>query len=295
MEMHNYIPGMLIIVLALAIMFRLMHFAHFYAPSYFFWIGAILFVVGLVALIHPLNFLFIPNRTVAGAVLLCGLLVSVSSLFWPVQSQQSATSNAQLDRLMPAYSFNEFHDVKVKASIEETKEVFRVTGVNDIPMVHWLLKIRGIADEETDLSDSASNNQAGTNTFSTPDFNFFVVAPHEYISVMILKPNMISGGKGTAAPPEISTLEQFVAFNEPGYVKVAIHFGMVSTGPHETLLSTETRVDGTTKTDSHRFAPYWRVIYPGSAIIRRVWLDTIQKKAERVNSSRINSGLVASS
>lgn len=281
MEMQNYVPGMITIALALAIMFRLMHYAHFYAPSYFFWIGAILFVVGMVALMHPLNFLFIPSRTVAGAVLLCGLLVSVVSLFWPVQPQHSSTSNAQLDRLMPVYSFNEYHEVNVNASLEETNEAFRITGVNDIPIVHALLKMRGIADKETDLSDRASNNQAGTNTFSTPDFNFFVVAPREYIAVMILKSNIISIDKKTAAPPEISTLEQFVAFHEPGYVKVTIHFRIGSTGPQETLLSTETRVEGTTKTDSYRFAPYWRVIYPGSAIIRRVWLDTIQKKAEK--------------
>jgi hypothetical protein len=28
-----------------------------------------------------------------------------------------------------------------------------------------------------------------------------------------------------------------------------------------------------------RFAAYWRVIYPGSAIIRRMWLRAIQHRA----------------
>jgi hypothetical protein len=258
-----------------------MHYAHFYAPSYFFWIGAILFVAGLISLIHPLDFLFMAKRTIAVCVILCGLLISVSSLLWPVTSKQSPTSDQQIDGLLPVFSFNEFHEVRIKASPEEVKEVFRVTGVKDIPIVHLMMKIRGIADEEVDMSDRVSNNKAGTDTFSTPDFNFFVVAPHEYISVMILKPNMISDNKEQPAPPEISTLEQFITFNEPGYMKVAINFRIIGTDKKETLLTTETRVEGTSKTDNYMFSRYWRVIYPGSAIIRRVWLDTIKKKAEK--------------
>ncbi len=29
-----------------------------------------------------------------------------------------------------------------------------------------------------------------------------------------------------------------------------------------------------------RFACYWRVIYPGSALIRRMWLRAVKKRAE---------------
>ncbi len=281
MEIRHYIPGLICIALALVVMFRMMHYAHFYAPSYFFWIGAILFMVGVISLIHPLDFLFISNRTIAVGVVLSGLLISATSLISPVKLEQSTTSDQQIDGLMPTYSFNELHEVRIKASPDEVKEVFRVTGVNDIPVVHLLMKIRGIADEDVDLSDRASSNKAGADTFTTPDFNFFVVAPDEYIAVMILKPTMISGNKGKPAPPEISTIEQFRAFKEPGYMKVAINFRIIGIENKETLLTTETRVDGTTKTDSYVFGRYWRVIYPGSAIIRRVWLDTIKKKAEK--------------
>ena len=281
MEIRHHIPGLICIAIALIIMFRLMHYAHFYAPSYFFWIGAILLVMGVISLIHPLDFIFISNRTIALGVVLCGIVISVTSLFWPVKMEQSPTTDQQIDGLMPVYTFNELHEVRIKASPDEVKEVFRVTGVKDIPIAHLLMKIRGIANEDVDLSDRASSNKAGTDTFTTPDFNFFVVAPDEYIAVMILKPAMISGDKGKPAPPEISSIEQFNAFNEPGYMKVAINFRIIGTGNKETLLTTETRVDGTTKADSYVFGHYWRVVYPGSAIIRRVWLDTIKKKAEQ--------------
>jgi hypothetical protein len=282
MEIQNYILGLICIAIALVIMFRLMHYAHFYAPSYYFWIGAILTIVGLVSLIHPLAFLLIINRSIAGLVALGGLLISVSSLFWPVKLEKSPTSEQQLDGLMPVYSSNEFHEVRINAPLEKVKQVFQVTGVKDIPIAHLLMKIRGIADEDVDLSDRASNNRVSSEMVSTPDFNFFVVTPDEWITVMILKSAIITNNANLPAPPEISTLEQYISFNEPGYVKVAVNFRFIKINNNETILTTETRNNGISHKDNRVFGYYWRIIYPGSAIIRRLWLDTIKKKTEQI-------------
>jgi len=61
----------------------MMHYARFYAPSYFFWIGAIITVIGLISLIHPLGFLFIVNRIIAGCVVIGGASISIISLLYP--------------------------------------------------------------------------------------------------------------------------------------------------------------------------------------------------------------------
>jgi hypothetical protein len=45
-------------------------------------------------------------------------------------------------------------------------------------------------------------------------------------------------------------------------------------------LTNETRNNAIIQKDSRIFGYYWRIIYPRSAIIRRVWLDTIRKKAQ---------------
>ncbi len=45
-------------------------------------------------------------------------------------------------------------------------------------------------------------------------------------------------------------------------------------------VTTETRVYATDASTSRRFAGYWRVIYPGSALIRRMWLRAIKHRAE---------------
>ncbi|MDD3908048.1 MAG: hypothetical protein PHF34_07540 [Bacteroidales bacterium] len=272
MNIQSYIPGVICIMVALALMFCLMHYARFYAESYFFWIGAILAIVGIISLIKPLAFLFVFNRTVAVAVLCGGLLISILSIYWPVPVYHSQT-NLKIDEFLPEYSFNEYHEVKINASPEKVKYALQTTGVKDIPAALFLMKIRGIAGDK-DLSDQAKNNQADPETLVTPDFNFFVVDSSELITFIVIK------ATAKTPPPEIKSAKQFLEFKEPGYVKVAMNFRLIRLENGQTLLTTETRNDGTTQEDRRHFGRYWRIIYPGSAIIRRVWLDTLAKKAE---------------
>jgi len=272
MNIQSYIPGVICIMVALALMFCLMHYARFYAESYFFWIGAILAIVGIISLIKPLAFLFVFNRTVAATVVCGGLLISILSIYWPVPVYHSQT-NLKIDEFLPEYSFNEYHEVKINASPEKVKYALQTTGVKDIPAALFLMKIRGIAGDK-DLSDQAKNNQADPEKLVTPDFNFFVVDSSELITFIVIK------ATAKTPPPEIKSAKQFLEFKEPGYVKVAMNFRLIRLENGQTLLTTETRNDGTTQEDRRHFGRYWRIIYPGSAIIRRVWLDTLAKKAE---------------
>ena len=50
-------------------------------------------------------------------------------------------------------------------------------------------------------------------------------------------------------------------------------------GPERSLVTTETRVFANSGPARRRFAAYWRVIYPGSGLIRRMWLRAIQRRA----------------
>ena len=50
-------------------------------------------------------------------------------------------------------------------------------------------------------------------------------------------------------------------------------------GPHASIVSTETRVHANDARSRRLFARYWRVIYPGSALIRRMWLRAIERRA----------------
>lgn len=54
----------------------------------------------------------------------------------------------------------------------------------------------------------------------------------------------------------------------------------LSNEPDGVRLRTQTRVDATSPDAASRFALYWRAIYPGSALIRRMWLAAIRRRAE---------------
>ena len=66
----------------------------------------------------------------------------------------------------------------------------------------------------------------------------------------------------------------------PGYSKVAINFHVQETGGDLCRVTTETRIFCTDFSARTRFGVYWRLIYPGSDIIRRMWLRAVKRRAE---------------
>jgi hypothetical protein len=58
-----------------------------------------------------------------------------------------------------------------------------------------------------------------------------------------------------------------------------MNFLIAPDGPDGSLVSTETRVFANSAGAKRRFARYWRLIYPGSALIRRMWLRAVEKRA----------------
>ena len=61
---------------------------------------------------------------------------------------------------------------------------------------------------------------------------------------------------------------QFAAFDTPGYVKVAFNIRVEPYGSGRALLTTETRTAATDPASLRRFARYWMLIGPFSALIR---------------------------
>ena len=73
--------------------------------------------------------------------------------------------------------------------------------------------------------------------------------------------------------------DEFAAFREPGYAKAVFNMH-AQPSPGGTLLTTETRIQGTDDQARRSFRRYWLVVHPGSAVIRRAWLRAIRRRAE---------------
>jgi hypothetical protein len=77
------------------------------------------------------------------------------------------------------------------------------------------------------------------------------------------------------------TPEDFKALREPGFTLASMNFVVDDCRLDGCTVTTETRVYATDMASRRRFAAYWRVIYPGSALIRRMWLRAIAQRAEQ--------------
>jgi hypothetical protein len=73
------------------------------------------------------------------------------------------------------------------------------------------------------------------------------------------------------------TPEGFRSLERAGYAKAALNF-LIERVPGGSVVTTETRVFATDPATRRRFAAYWRMIYPGSALIRRQWLRAVERR-----------------
>jgi hypothetical protein len=83
-------------------------------------------------------------------------------------------------------------------------------------------------------------------------------------------------GRKTLAP------EEFKAFHPAPLIKIVMNFRIQDVDASHCRLTTETRVYAAGTQVVRGFATYWRLIYPGSALIRRMWLRAIRLRAEAI-------------
>jgi len=69
-----------------------------------------------------------------------------------------------------------------------------------------------------------------------------------------------------------------------------MNFLVTPDGTGGSRVSTETRVYANDAASRRRFGAYWRLIYPGSALIRLMWLRAIARRAEGVGVSLSGEG-----
>ena len=89
-------------------------------------------------------------------------------------------------------------------------------------------------------------------------------------------------------PPR--SAEEFQAL-QGSLARAVMNFHVEDAGGGVSRLVTETRVAASDARSERVFARYWRVIYPGSALIRVMWLRAIKARAEARHLAR--SGLEA--
>ncbi len=238
--------------------------------------GLLAALVGLVSIARPLRFLQIRTRLAGAAVLAAGFVVSAAGASLPAPLQRAAGPRMRLDDFVAAYQFHEVHTIRIHAPRDEVFRAIRKVTAGEIRffrLLTWIRSPRLPWCERRENILAAPAEKPILDVATRSGFLRLAEEPgRELVVGTILGRRPFTGGHPDP--------QDFLAFNRPGHCKTAMNFRLEEEASGWTRLSTETRVFATDRSARRRFAAYWRVIYPGSTLIRRMWLDAIRRRAE---------------
>jgi hypothetical protein len=219
---------------------------------------------GLVSILKPLRFLGIRSRKKGLLVLGLGFLGFLAGVYLPVTETRVEVPRTRLDEFAPVFQFSEFHSIAVSASKERIDSAIRKVTPEEVRFFKTLMRIRFLDTPE---------GRPILESFTAGAFQALADVPGREI-VVGRAGNGRAGGAMTAA--------EFKTFRRPQLIKIAMNFRIEEIDASHCLVTTETRVYAVGTHALHGFATYWRMIYPGSALIRREWLRAIKARAEGV-------------
>ena len=235
--------------------------------------------VGCVSILRPLRFLGIASRPCGAVVLLCGIAIFLIGVALPAPARKIAAPTTMLDDFVPAYQFGEFDSIRIKASGERVFAAIRDVSAGEIMLFRALTWIRrgGTAGEESILN-APPNKPILAVAMRTGFMKLAENADREIVlGTLVVAPRGWRLNKDKRPTPG-----DFQALHAPGFGLAAMNFRVEDAENGDTVLTTETRVYATDDLTRRKFAVYWRVIYPGSALIRVMWLRAIRARAEKV-------------
>ncbi len=245
------------------------------------YLGFAIALIGLISVAMPLQWLHISNHLHGGGVFLAGVLVSVVGLLLPARESRASRVGTRLDEFMPVWQFNEVHRTEVAAAPVRAFDAMKAVTADEIFLFRALTAIRrgGRAAPESILN--AAGDEPLINVATRSGFVLLAEdSPRELVIGTVVKAPAGTRGKLTA--------DFFRRPPPPGFALATMNFLVSPLGTDRAVVSTETRVFASSPSARRSFAMYWRLIYPGSALIRRMWLRAIKQRAKvRVDTKTV--------
>ena len=277
--------------------------------------------IGVVSILRPLTFLGNWGRFQSVMLIAAGILVFLVGVNLPAREQRVETPATRLDEFVPAYQFGEFHSIRIRAPRERVYAALQQVTEDEITLFRTLTWIRRLGRPTPESILNAPGDKPLLDVAQQTSFLKLAEEPGREIvlGTLVAAPRgrrlkkdptpedfkaiqapsqstpprspRISGQAGQAVdsqqqeakekPNTESTEAGAQSSQRSGFAPAAINFRLEDAGKGETLLTTETRVYATDESTRKKFAAYWRVIYPGSALIRVMWLRSIKHRAEQ--------------
>ena len=232
-----------------------------------FYTGVVVALAGAVMVVRPVPRLGVRTRRRAVLIGMGGAAAAVGSLLLPAFESRAVAAQTHQDRLTPVWQFREVHSRRIAARPAAVYAAIRRVRADDILLFRTLTWIRrggrplpeGIlnAGPERPIIDVALNG------------GFALLADEP--------PRELVLGAIVDAPASTPRTRALLLNPPDGYSVATMNFVLTPDGDG-TIVTTETRVFSNGLAARRRFARYWRVIYPGSSLIRHMWLRAIERR-----------------
>ena len=213
-------------------------------------LSVLLYAGMLAALAGGLAMLRRRTRRYGAMIFAVGLALVLIAALWPAREERVTTVVSGLDEFMPRWQFAEKHEIRIAAPQRDIYWAIRKVTASEIRNFRILTAIRCLGrcrEKESILNPSAARSIIDVALGSG-----FMVMVDDFPRELAI---------GTNVAPQTFAVMNF-RIDADGHV------------------TTETRVFARTDAARRRFAVYWRLIRPGSGIIRRSWLEAIKRRAE---------------
>jgi hypothetical protein len=204
--------------------------------------------------------------------LAAGLSLAALAALLPVRASRLAGPRMILDAIVPDYEFGEAHERLIRAPRERVWRAVHEVTAEEIRLFRALTWLR--SPHTGGAPRGILNPDASRPILETALSSGFVKLAEEPGREIVFGAIVCCGRRSRPA-----TAAELRAFNAPGLVRAVMNFQLTEENA-AVRLRTQTRVHATSPDAARRFAAYWRVIYPGSALIRRMWLAAIARRAE---------------
>jgi hypothetical protein len=239
--------------------------------SAFVYVATVIAAAAAVLAVKPVR-RFRITRARALMVAVAGGLLAVAGLFLPAGESRVSGVATRLDEFAPVWQFHEVHEIRIPASPEQVFAAIKRVRADEIRFFHALTWIRRGGRQAPPSILNAGERESIIDVALASGFVSLADDPPRelVIGTVVVAP---PGTRGTLTP------QVFRKPLPPGFALATMNFLVRPDGHGHALVSTETRVFANSPSSRRRFAAYWRIIYPGSAIIRRMWLRAIQQRA----------------
>ncbi len=181
--------------------------------------------------------------------------------------------DALLDRFMPMYDVVERHHVRIAAPAAITFAAAKEQDLFQSLPARAIFKAREFA---LGASDDRPRQRTLMAEMQALGWGVLAEVPEREVVVGAVTRPWEANPIFRALPPE-----QFAAFDEPGYVKIAWTLRADPVDAASSVFRTETRVTTTDAIARAKFRRYWSFVSPGVVVIRRLLLRPLKTEAER--------------